>query len=120
MPVKSIASTTGAHACKNGSMEKPEPSPRHGATPDLSGVELEFPVTFDLKVIYVLEGGESIVQDLEAIYKANKVGCALIQGVAKPGAKYGKMGSRLRFESKAQMYATYEAIGKLPYVKTAI
>ncbi len=82
--------------------------------------ELEFPVSFDLRIIYVLAGGATIVDDLEAIYRALAVTCSMIQGVAKPGAKYGRMGSRLRFESKAQMYATYEAIAKLPYVKTAI
>jgi hypothetical protein len=81
---------------------------------------LQFPVSFDLRIIYVLEGGASIVEDLQRIYAAQGVSCSLIQGVSKPGAKYGKMGSRLRFETREQMYATYAAIAKLPYVKTAI
>jgi putative lipoic acid-binding regulatory protein len=83
-------------------------------------VELEFPVTFDLRIIYVLAEGAAIVDDLEAIYRRLGVSCLMIQGVAKPGAKYGRMGSRLRFDAREQMYAAYEAIGKLPYVKMAI
>jgi putative lipoic acid-binding regulatory protein len=86
----------------------------------LGGARLEFPVTFDLKIIYVLAGGEGIVEELERIYAGLGVKCALIQGVAAPGAKYGRMGSRLTFQSREQMYAVYEAIGKLPYVKAAI
>ena len=83
-------------------------------------VGLTFPVSFDLRIIYVLETGASIVEDLQRIYAAQRVACSLIQGLSKPGAKYGKMGSRVRFETREQMYATYAAIAKLPYVKTAI
>lgn len=84
------------------------------------GVELEFPVTFDLRIIYVLAEGGSIQDDLERIYAGRGVKCTLMQGIAKPGAKYGRMGSRLTFSSREQLYATYADIGKLPYVKTAI
>jgi putative lipoic acid-binding regulatory protein len=84
------------------------------------GAELEFPVSFDLRIIYVLAEGATIAEDLEAIYRELGVRCTMIQGIAKPGAKYGRMGSRLSFETREQMYATYAAIGKLPYVKTAI
>lgn len=88
--------------------------------PAFAGVNLEFPLGFDLKIIYVLAEGGTIVEDLERIYAALGVKCAMIQGVAAPGAKYGRMGSRLTFETREQMYAAYAAIGKLPYVKTAI
>lgn len=81
---------------------------------------LRFPVSFDLHIIYVLETGSTIVEDLTAIYASLGVACSLIQGVSKPGAKYGKMGSRVSFETREQMYAAYAAIAKLPYVKTAI
>lgn len=86
----------------------------------LAGAQIDFPVTFDLRVIYVLSQGGTIQDDLEAIYKGLGVHCSLMQGVAKPGASYGRFGSRLTFTSREQMYATYEAIGKLPYIKTAL
>ena len=109
---------------KKGGAEAEGPAPAaSGAAPAcgaFAGVEMEFPVTFDLKIIYVLAEGGKIVEDLERIYAALGVKCAMIQGVAAPGAKYGRMGSRLTFETREQMYAAYAAIGKLPYVKTAI
>ena len=90
------------------------------ADPRLSGAELKFPVSFDLRIIYVKAEGPSILADLEAIYKARGVPCSLIQGVDIPGSKYARMGSRLTFGNREQMYGTYEDIGKLSYVKSAI
>ena len=84
------------------------------------GAVLEFPVTFDLRIIYVLAQGATIVEDLERIYAGLGVRCDLIQGMAAPGAKYGRMGSRVTFASRGQMLSTYAKIGELPYVKTAI
>ncbi len=43
-----------------------------------------------------------------------------MQGDAKEGAKYGRFGVRLTMANREQMYRTYEDIGKLSYVKTAI
>ncbi|MDA8426242.1 MAG: hypothetical protein M0Z80_08880 [Treponema sp.] len=88
--------------------------------PLADGVEVDYPVTFDLRVIYVLSQGATIVEDLERIYASLGVRCTLIQGIAAPGSKYGRMGSRVTMQSRDQMYAAYEAIGKLPYVKTAL
>lgn len=103
-------------------MDKEDPAGGTGAPlPSFpEGTELEFPVTFDLRIIYVLAEGGSIQDDLERIYAERGVNCSLMQGIAKPGARYGRMGSRLTFASREQMYATYADIGKLPYVKTAI
>ena len=46
------------------------------------GAEIEFPVSFDLKIIYVLAEGATIVEDLERIYAALGVKCAMIQGAS--------------------------------------
>jgi hypothetical protein len=81
---------------------------------------LVFPVSFDLRIIYVLAEGSSIRADLERILAERRVAWKLMQGDAKEGAKYGRFGVRLTMDSREQMYATYEDIGKLPYVKTAI
>ncbi|MDA8410897.1 MAG: hypothetical protein M0001_10940 [Treponema sp.] len=91
-----------------------------GETSPFPGVQLNFPVTFDLRIIYVKAEGPDIVADLEGIYKARGVPCSLIQGMDIPGSKYARMGSRLTFGSREQMYGTYEDIGKLSYVKSAI
>ncbi|HET7839363.1 MAG TPA: hypothetical protein VFL04_06355 [Rectinemataceae bacterium] len=84
------------------------------------GATLEFPVTFDLRIIYTLAEGSTITDDLERIFASLGVPCALIQGMAKPGAKYGRMGSRITLSSRQQMYSLYSAVGELPYVKTVI
>ncbi|MFZ4616253.1 MAG: hypothetical protein ACOYM2_08690 [Rectinemataceae bacterium] len=88
--------------------------------PRIAAAELQFPLAFDLRIIYLKAEGPDIVEALEAIYKARGVHCAMIQGMEIPGSKYARMGSRLTFSSRQQMYATYGDIGKLSYVKSAI
>jgi putative lipoic acid-binding regulatory protein len=84
------------------------------------GQKLEYPVSFDLRTIYVLAEGATIREDLERILAARGVKWTLMQGDTKSGAKYGRFGVRLTMESREQMYGTYEDIGKLPYIKTAL
>jgi putative lipoic acid-binding regulatory protein len=86
----------------------------------IDGQLLEFPISFDLRIIYILAEGVSVREDLERILAERRVNWTLMQGDAKEGAKYGRFGVRLTMESREQMYATYADIGKLPYVKTAI
>jgi putative lipoic acid-binding regulatory protein len=86
----------------------------------IDGQLLEFPISFDLRIIYILAEGASIREDLERILAERSVSWTLMQGDAKEGARYGRFGVRLTMESREQMYATYADIGKLPYVKTAI
>jgi len=125
-PGQGPSSTSPPRPCHDAAMDKEAPAGNgQGGTPDslppfAEGAELEFPVTFDLRIIYTLAEGGSIQDDLERIYTARGVKCSLMQGISKPGAKYGRMGSRLTFTSREQMYSTYSDIGKLPYVKTAI
>jgi putative lipoic acid-binding regulatory protein len=89
-------------------------------TETLSGQELAFPISFDLRIIYVLAEGETIREDLTRILAEREVVWTLMQRDAKEGAKYGRFGVRLTMESREQMYAAYEDIAKLAYVKTAI
>ena len=84
------------------------------------GAELSFPVSFDLRIIYALAEGASVREDLERIFRSRGVEWTLMQADAKEGAKYGRFGVRLTMTSREQMYGTYEEIGKLPYVKTAL
>jgi hypothetical protein len=84
------------------------------------GHELAFPISFDLRLIYVLAEGATIREDLELLLARREVAWTLMQGDAKPEAKYGRFGVSLTMESREQMYATYEDIGKLPYIMTAI
>jgi hypothetical protein len=86
----------------------------------IDGEVLSYPISFDLRIIYLIAEGGTIREDLERIMAARGVAWTLMQRDAKEGAKYGRFGVRLTMESREQMYATYEDIGKLAYVKTAI
>ncbi len=84
------------------------------------GEALNFPVSYDLRLIYIQAEGQPIREDLERILRSRGVEWSLMQGDAKEGAKYGRFGVRLTMTSREQMYRTYEDIGKLAYVRTAI
>jgi hypothetical protein len=82
--------------------------------------ELLFPLSFDLRIIYVLADGDTIREDLVRILEERGVAWTLMQRDAKEGARYGRFGVRLTMQTREQMYATYADIGGLAYVKTAI
>ena len=82
--------------------------------------DIAFPISFDLRIIYVLAEGGSLRADLERILAARGVTWTLMQGEAKPAAKYGRFGVRLTMKNREQMHRTYEDIGKLGCVKTVL
>lgn len=100
--------------------KKPEAASAQAAAPPFGNVQLEFPVTFDLRIIYVLAEGATITEDVERVFASQGVRCSLMQSIATPGSKYGRLGSRVTLASREQMYATYEALGHLPYIKTVL
>ena len=82
--------------------------------------EIAFPISFDLRIIYLLAEGGSLRGDLERILAARGVTWTLMQGDAKPDAKYGRYGVRLTMDNREQMYGTYDDIGKLGCVKAVL
>lgn len=85
-----------------------------------AGVQIDFPVSFDLRIIYTLAEAPDFDAALAATLARISIPCSLIQGVAKPGAKYGRMGARVTVESKASMDRLYAEVAKLPGVKAVI
>lgn len=91
-----------------------------GTRPDadaFDGSKIEFPVSFDLRTIYVLAEGATVRVDVESILARHGVACSMTQGDRKPGAKYGRFGARVTFATREQMHAVYAEIGALPYIK---
>lgn len=82
------------------------------------GATVNYPVRFDLRIIYLKA---EVPADLEArlrdLLKTLEVPCSLIQGVAKPEGRYGRMGARVRVDSALIMKKLYAAVAAIPGVK---
>lgn len=83
----------------------------------LSGVEIEYPVHFDLRIIYTKAEAPDMAAALETTLARIAVPCSIIQGIAKPEGKYGRMGARVTVDSKKTMDLLYVEVAKLPGVK---
>lgn len=84
------------------------------------GAELEYPLDFDIRIIYRLAEAGDFRTKLEITLAEVGVPWTLIQGVIKPGASYGRMGARISVDSKQRMEILYAAIAALPGVKVVI
>lgn len=86
---------------------------------------LEYPLNFDLRIIYKiadgnLAAGGDFADLLRKTLETRGVQCSLIQSIVKPHATYGRMGARVVVESKTKMDALYAAVAALPGVKAVI
>ena len=81
---------------------------------------VEYPVSFDLRIIYTLAEAPDLEASLEKALAASGVPCTLIQGISKPGAKYGRMGARVTVDSESSMKKLYALVAAIPGVKTVI
>lgn len=84
------------------------------------GAQIEFPLSFDLRIIYVVAENPDPEPGLRAALMGAGVPCSLIQSVVKPGARYGRIGARILVDSKARMGAMYAAVAALPGIKAVI
>jgi putative lipoic acid-binding regulatory protein len=82
--------------------------------------QLEYPLHFDVRIIYTISEQENFQKELEKALLHVEVPCSMIQGIAKPGAKYGRMGARVTVDSKKRMDSLYAAIAAIPGVKAVI
>ncbi len=88
------------------------------ANASFDGADIEFPVTFDLRLIYEISAAATLNADLLAVFARRAVPCAAIETKnAKEGARYGRISARVTFSALEQLRATYDELGKLPYVK---
>lgn len=84
------------------------------------GAQVEYPVRFDLRMIYVIAENPDPEPGLRAALAGAGVPCSLIQGQVKPGARYGRIGARVVVDSKARMDSMYKAVAALPGMKTVM
>jgi putative lipoic acid-binding regulatory protein len=81
---------------------------------------LEYPLHFDLRVIYRLADVQDFQTELETVLTRVGVPWTLIQGVVKPQASYGRMGARVTVDSKQRMDSLYAAVAAIPGVKAVL
>lgn len=83
-------------------------------------VSIEFPIQFDLKIIYLIAEAQDLASSLEHLLAELSIPCSLIQGITVPGKKYGKLGARVTISSQEMMNSLYTRVAQLPGVKAAI
>ena len=88
--------------------------------PTVSSEELQYPVEFELRVIYTISLGADLSTRLASLLTESGVALETVRELPSTSAKYGRLACRVRFEDKVKLYATYEAIGALPGVKTVL
>lgn len=85
-----------------------------------ANVSIEFPIQFDLKIIYLTAEAQDLESGLERLLAELSIPCSLIQGISVPGKKYGKLGARVTVSSRETMDSLYAGVAKLPGVKFAL
>jgi len=86
-----------------------------------SGVEgIEYPVEFELRVIYERTAGASLQVDLDALLATRGVSLEAVRSLPATGEKYGRLACKVAFKDKESLYDTYQSIGKLPGVKAVL
>lgn len=87
----------------------------------LGNATIEYPIGFDLRIIYIQAEAPTMSELLENTLKRLGIRFTLIQGVAAaPGKKYARMGARVTVGSQDSMNALYREVAKLPGVVTVI
>ena len=82
------------------------------------GATINYPVQFDLRIIYLkAEVPADLETRLSALFLSLQVPCSLIQGIAKPEGRYGRIGARIRVDSGIIMKNLYAAVAAIPGVK---
>lgn len=81
---------------------------------------VEYPQRFDLRIIYVLADAPDMTAALEKSLAIAGVSHSMIQGISKPGARYGRIGARVTVDSEATMKKLYATVAAIPGVKTVI
>jgi len=84
------------------------------------GIQIEYPVHFDLRIIYAKAEAPKMASALESALARLGIPCSIIQGTAKPEGRYGRMGARVIVDSKQSMDKLYAEVSGLPGVRAVI
>lgn len=88
--------------------------------PIFGGARMEFPASFELRIIYTLAEGAALEEQVLAILHGQHASPGLPKALPSSGIKYGRMAVPVTFASQSAMHASYQAIAALPAVKTLL
>ncbi len=81
---------------------------------------IEFPVSFELRIIYLLAAGATLEEDAMRILLASHAQPSRPVALPAPGVKYGRLSIPVTFSDQESMRAAYAALGALPCVKAVM
>ncbi len=84
------------------------------------GARLQYPVSFELRIIYVLAEGATVELDALRLLGEANARCGTPSALPAPGVKYGRLSIPVTFSDEASMHAAYAGIGALPCVKAVL
>lgn len=95
--------------------------PEETVSMEPSGVEgIEYPVEFELRVIYARATGATLQVDLGTLLSTRGVALEPVRSLPATGEKYGRLACKVALQDRKSLYDTYQAIGKLPGVKAVL
>jgi putative lipoic acid-binding regulatory protein len=85
-----------------------------------NGERIQFPVRFELRVIYILALGATLEEDLLRLLQARRASPGRPEPLPAKGAKYGRMAVQVVFTDQESMRSAYADISALPCIKAVL
>ncbi len=84
------------------------------------GESLEFPVQFDLRIIYLVEADTVVEAATANILAECGARFSAARRLPTDSGKYRRLAIPVTFENRPSMHLAYAALGKLPYIKAVM
>lgn len=85
-----------------------------------SGESIQYPVSFELRIIYTLAFGATLEEDLNRLLQARRASPGRPEALPTKGTKYGRLAVAVVFADQESMRAAYADIAALPCVKAVM
>ncbi len=85
-----------------------------------SGEKLKFPITFDLRVIYLIEGDMLVEADAARILSECGARASAARRLPTDSLKYRRLAIPVTFLNRDSLHDAYAELGKLPYIKAVM
>jgi putative lipoic acid-binding regulatory protein len=86
----------------------------------LRGAKLQYPVSFELRIIYLASMVDALRTQVSDIMQTYGIFAGAPRLLPVSGKKYGRMAIQVTFNDEPGMHGVYAAIGALPAVKAVM